>query len=365
MLRPRDAESAPANAATPFARCLGPADGGVTGRRSLAGGRQSIAGLPLDLDAEADAATELVPNPLPAIAPTTFAPGALPAPLRLDGAPDPALLPGKAVLLPLPPTEAELAPPALPSGDLPTRDALGPATLTDFDPLAVPAAAEAESTPLDAAASQAANATAKTAPAPSWLRSFHRRTPLATACRDAHGAARYGGTCAVACHSAVRRCCAAASRDRCRRGARDRAGRGATQRATEDSRVRHAGQRQRRSASRADWLPPAAGHGVATSTAAAASLPGAPVDLRSPNWHEAFASRVQWLVDTQVGEAHIKLNPPELGAVDVKISLVDDKTYVQLTTATAAARDELANSLPRLRELFTAQRPRARRRQRA
>ena len=80
---------------------------------------------------------------------------------------------------------------------------------------------------------------------------------------------------------------------------------------------------------------------------------GAPVDLRTPNWQEAFANRVQWLVDTQVGEARIKLNPPELGAVDVKISLVDDKTYVQLTTATAAARDELSQSLPRLRELFT------------
>jgi flagellar hook-length control protein FliK len=62
---------------------------------------------------------------------------------------------------------------------------------------------------------------------------------------------------------------------------------------------------------------------------------------------------VQWLVDQRVGEAHIKLNPPELGAVDVKVSLVDDKTYVQLTTATAAARDELAQSLPRLRELLT------------
>ena len=109
------------------------------------------------------------------------------------------------------------------------------------------------------------------------------------------------------------------------------------------------------SAGQADWWAPAAGHGSAT-TAAALPPPasaGAPVDLRSPNWQEAFANRVQWLVDTQVGEARIKLNPPELGAVDVTISLVDDKTYVQLTTATAAARDELSQSLPRLRELFT------------
>jgi flagellar hook-length control protein FliK len=106
-----------------------------------------------------------------------------------------------------------------------------------------------------------------------------------------------------------------------------------------------------------DWLPPAGASG-ATATSAAAplspTLPSTPMDVRTPNWQEAFASRVQWLVDAEVGEARLKLNPPELGAVDVKISLLDDKTYVQLTTATAAARDELAQSLPRLRELFTA-----------
>jgi flagellar hook-length control protein FliK len=103
-----------------------------------------------------------------------------------------------------------------------------------------------------------------------------------------------------------------------------------------------------------DWLPSAGTAGNATSTAPSSpSLPSAPVDVRTPSWQEAFASRVQMLVDQQAGEARIRLNPPELGSVDVTISLVDDKTYVQLTTATVAARDELAQSLPRLRELLT------------
>jgi flagellar hook-length control protein FliK len=105
----------------------------------------------------------------------------------------------------------------------------------------------------------------------------------------------------------------------------------------------------------ADWLPPAA---TQSSAVTATSPPAAPapahtsLDMNAPNWHEAFASRVRMLVDTQVGEARIKLNPPELGAVDVKISLVDDQTFVQLTAATAGARDELSQGLPRLRELL-------------
>jgi flagellar hook-length control protein FliK len=95
----------------------------------------------------------------------------------------------------------------------------------------------------------------------------------------------------------------------------------------------------------------------ATSQTLAAPAPAAPsatVDTRAANWQQAFASRVQWLVDHDVGEAHIKLNPPELGAVDVKISLVEDKTFVHLTAASATARDELTQALPRLRELLTA-----------
>jgi flagellar hook-length control protein FliK len=111
----------------------------------------------------------------------------------------------------------------------------------------------------------------------------------------------------------------------------------------------HAGPEWLTSPHAATSTAPGAAQGTGSTAAA-----GAAVDLRAPNWQEAFASRVQWLAGGNGGEARITLNPPELGAVDVKVSLVDDKTYVQLTTATVAARDELSQSLPRLRELFAA-----------
>lgn len=78
------------------------------------------------------------------------------------------------------------------------------------------------------------------------------------------------------------------------------------------------------------------------------------IDTNAARWHDALASRIQWLVDHDIGEAKIKLNPPELGALDVKIALQDDKTYVQMVAHSASARDELAQSLPRLRELLSA-----------
>ena len=104
--------------------------------------------------------------------------------------------------------------------------------------------------------------------------------------------------------------------------------------------------------------PSTATHSTAASAAAAQSaLPqgaGDAIDTNAARWHDALATRIQWLVDHDVGEAKIKLNPPELGALDVKIALQDDKTYVQMVAHSASARDELAQSLPRLRELLSA-----------
>jgi len=101
----------------------------------------------------------------------------------------------------------------------------------------------------------------------------------------------------------------------------------------------------------------------ATHTTAASAAPtdaalpqssGDAIDTNAARWHDALATRIQWLVDHDVGEAKIKLNPPEFGALDVKIALQDDKTYVQMTAHSATARDELAQGLPRLRELLSA-----------
>src|SRR5690606_23133217 len=60
------------------------------------------------------------------------------------------------------------------------------------------------------------------------------------------------------------------------------------------------------------------------------------------------------MIDHGAGEARLRINPPELGTIDVRISMVDDKTFVQMTASHAVGRDALEQSLPRLRELLAA-----------
>ncbi len=95
---------------------------------------------------------------------------------------------------------------------------------------------------------------------------------------------------------------------------------------------------------------------VASTGASAAPLriPETPtaMNMAVTRWSEALASRVHWMIDQDLGAAHIKLNPPELGALDIRISMVDEKAYVQLVASESATRELLETALPRLRELL-------------
>jgi flagellar hook-length control protein FliK len=348
LKRPPDAGG---SAPTTFALLLGLLTIPVPSGEAWPPAGKELPVLPLDPEADSDAAGGLAPSALSVLGLAVLTDAVLQARLRAGDALPSAPPSAAPVSLPLPQADAAIVPPTVPSSE-PTPAALAPQTLGDFDPLAALAAADVQTTPPEGAEPQAATATARITPAPAWLESFtaHERRlqrPLAAMPSESRAAAGPPPTATAPLLVLPQNGAAVAETPWAAHGVAPRL-------ELPNDLVAVATAVESASSVSADFLP-ASGHGPATSSAAAptATAPQAPVDLRSPSWHEAFASRVQYLVDTHVGEARIKLNPPELGAVDVKISLVDDKTYVQLTTATAAARDELAQSLPRLRELFT------------
>lgn len=73
----------------------------------------------------------------------------------------------------------------------------------------------------------------------------------------------------------------------------------------------------------------------------------------APQWAEALAGRVQYLVGQNLQRAEIRLDPPELGALEVRINLSDGNTQVHFGAENAAAREALESALPRLRELMS------------
>ena len=73
-----------------------------------------------------------------------------------------------------------------------------------------------------------------------------------------------------------------------------------------------------------------------------------------PRFPEKLTEQVRILTNQNGGEARIRMNPPELGALDIRVHVSDDKTFVSFSATHSATRDVLEQSMGRLRTLFDA-----------
>ncbi|SEQ18129.1 Flagellar hook-length control protein FliK [Ectothiorhodospira magna] len=79
------------------------------------------------------------------------------------------------------------------------------------------------------------------------------------------------------------------------------------------------------------------------------------VPLSRPNWGQAVGSRVLWMVNHNMQAAELRLNPAQLGPVDVRIAMEGDRANIQFLAHHAQTREALDAALPRLREMFSEQ----------
>lgn len=100
------------------------------------------------------------------------------------------------------------------------------------------------------------------------------------------------------------------------------------------------------------------------ATAAAADAPR-PTDrpavmqlattVANPGWADGLADRVNWMVQQDLGLAHLRLNPPQLGPVEVRVQVSGEQATVAFTAHNQQARDALENASQRLRDLLGSQ----------
>jgi len=86
--------------------------------------------------------------------------------------------------------------------------------------------------------------------------------------------------------------------------------------------------------------------------AAPTPTPTITTPVNHPDWGDEMSSRIHWMVRQDVQTASVKLNPPHLGPLEVKVSVVNDQVNVSFTAQHAPVRDALDASMPRLRELL-------------
>ncbi|MBK5942816.1 MAG: flagellar hook-length control protein FliK [Halorhodospira halophila] len=69
----------------------------------------------------------------------------------------------------------------------------------------------------------------------------------------------------------------------------------------------------------------------------------------------AVGERVVWMVNENVQQARLQLNPPGLGPLDIQVNVGDERTTVNITTHNAATREALEQDLERLKQFLADQ----------
>ena len=82
---------------------------------------------------------------------------------------------------------------------------------------------------------------------------------------------------------------------------------------------------------------------------------GVPQRVGDRGWSQAVADRIVWMVQGEQQFAKLKLNPPNLGPLEVRVSVSNDQASVSFIAQHAAVREALEAALPRLREMFDQQ----------
>lgn len=78
-----------------------------------------------------------------------------------------------------------------------------------------------------------------------------------------------------------------------------------------------------------------------------------PTPFHDPAWSTEFGHKMLWLARNDHQQAHLTLNPPDLGPIEITVNLNSDSTAsAAFVAADAGVRQTLETSLPRLREMF-------------
>lgn len=83
--------------------------------------------------------------------------------------------------------------------------------------------------------------------------------------------------------------------------------------------------------------------------------PGPAVAMQQPGWTQDVTDKVMWMSSQNLRSAEIKLDPAELGRLDITVSVNQEHTQITFNSAHAGVRESLEAQMYRLRELFAQQ----------
>ncbi|RLJ20094.1 flagellar hook-length control protein FliK [bacterium endosymbiont of Escarpia laminata] len=76
------------------------------------------------------------------------------------------------------------------------------------------------------------------------------------------------------------------------------------------------------------------------------------VPVSQPGWDQAVGKRIQWMLGRNIQSAEIKLTPPNMGPMEIRISVQNDQASVSFIAQQPLTREALEAAIPRLRDML-------------
>src|SRR5690606_22975230 len=73
-------------------------------------------------------------------------------------------------------------------------------------------------------------------------------------------------------------------------------------------------------------------------TSAARQVPGQPLNMQQPGWSKELTDKVMWMSSQNLKSAEIKMNPAELGRLEIRIQISNEQTQVSFVSPHAGVR---------------------------
>jgi len=77
--------------------------------------------------------------------------------------------------------------------------------------------------------------------------------------------------------------------------------------------------------------------------------------INTPEFSQALADRVSWMAGNNLNGATLQVNPPQLGPIELRVSVENGHAQVWLSAHSPATLDALQSSTPKLREMLSSQ----------
>ncbi len=80
-----------------------------------------------------------------------------------------------------------------------------------------------------------------------------------------------------------------------------------------------------------------------------------PVNVQQTQGQQQIAEKIRWMVNGRQSMAEIRLDPPEMGSMQIRLNVSGDSASVSFVVQSQQAKDALNEAMPRLRDMFSEQ----------